>query len=827
MGGWIDGWGAELKQTVRSLARSPGFSAAIVLALGLGIGANAAMFELVDRMLIRPPAHLADPGSAHRVYIDRALRDRRVQDGSFSYPALQDLAAHTPSAAAVAGISATTLFVAPDDDAKPTAVDAVSASYWSLFDMSPALGRFFGADEDQLPSGEPVAVLSHGYWQSAYGGDRAALGRDIRIGTRTYTIVGVAPEDFHGVDGRNPVAWVPITAAGADIASATFASRPFTTWIELVARSREGASEAQLASDLERAYRRHFTAARDADAVATMDPQVLLTPVLRDRGPYRSDAARISLWLFAMSWIVLLVACANVSTLMLGRALRRRRENAVRRALGIGRGRLVGGVLMESAVLAVAAGAVALPMAYGAVRVMARLLLPPESAELAGLNGRSLLVGLVVMTLAGLLAALAPALQRHRGDLQSALRGGGAQGGAARTPAQTGLLVAQATLSTVLLVGAGLFLRSVARVSALDLGYQPDRIVLVSPEARSPLAEAGGISSTTEDRQRTMETLVTAAQGIPGVRSVALSATIPFWRNSFDAVLRPDGEPVAPRGTVATHAVSGTYFETMGTRIVRGRALRPSDDEGAAPVMVVSESLARAAWPDGNALGQCLRVGADTLPCREVVGVAQDIRRGDFEAAEGLQFYVPWTQFYYGMPGVLMLRTDGRAADMVEPVRAQLQQAVGTGAWIRSQALLDRVSLQTRTWTVGARVLGIFGSLALLLATLGMFSVVAYDVSQRTREFGIRMAVGARGWDLVTLVLRKGVGVAALGVALGLTLAWLTGASVQDLLFEVPARDPTTFAGVAVLLLLSALAASLLPALASARVEPQRVLRTE
>jgi predicted permease len=827
VGGWAEGWGSELQQAVRSLVRSPGFSATIVIALGLGIGANTAMFELVDRMLVRPPAHLAEPGSAHRVHIDRAIRRGRIQDGSFSYPALGDLREQTPSARALVGVSTTRLFVAPDDDAKPMEVDAVSAAYWSLFDMTPALGRFFSGDEDELPSGDAVVVLSHGYWQVAYGGDRAVLGRSIRIGTRAYTIVGVAPGDFHGVDGGNPVAWVPLTAAGADIAGPDFAHRPFTTWIELVVRRGDGMDRVQLASELERAYRGHLTAARDADVVAATDPRVLLSPVLRDRGPHRSDAARISLWLFGMSWIVLLVACANVSTLMIGRTLRRRRERAVRRALGMGRGRLVARALLETGALALAAGLVAVPIASGAVRIVARLLLAPEAAELAGLDARSLLVGWAVTALVGLVAGALPALRRREADLQSALRSGSARGGAARTPAQTGLVVAQAALSAVLLMGAGLFLRSVSRVAGLDLGYQPDRVVLVNPEARSPLAEAGGIASSTEERRRTMEMLADAARGIPGVRSVTLTATVPFWRNSFEAVLRADGEPLGPRGTIATHAVSGTYFETMGTRIVRGRPLRPGDDEGAPRVMVVSESLARMAWPEGDALGQCLRVGADTLPCREVVGVAQDIRRGEFEDAGGLQFYVPWRQFYYGMPGVLALRTEGRAADVVEPVRARLQEAVGTRAWIRAQTLLDRVSSQTRTWTVGARVLGLLGSLALLLATLGTFSVVAYDVSQRTREFGIRMAVGARGRDLVTLVLRKGVAVAAVGVALGLGLAWIAGPSVQGLLFEVPARDPATFLGVAVLLLWSALAASLLPALASARVDPRRVLRSE
>ena len=831
MGRWWDVAWMETRRACRSLVGSPVFSLSVVAALGLGVGANAAMFELVDGMLLRAPAHLVDPGSVRRLYVDRALGEARVQDGSFSYPALRALTAGSAAAGTLAGVSTTTLFVASGEEAQPRPVDAVSASWWTLFDVRPVIGRLFGPDEDALPSGEPVAVLSFSFWRGAYGGDPAVLGRTVRIGTRAYTVVGVLPADFHGldtgVDGRDPVAFVPITAAGADIAGPQFATRPFTTWLELVTHLRPGIDEGLAAAELERGYRAHLAAVRDEAAVASVDPRVVLTPGLRDRGPYPSAAARISVWLLGMSWVVLLVACANVATLVLGRALRRRRETAVRAALGIGRVRLLGGAVAETALLAAASVLVALPLAQGTVRILARVLAPDAAMAPPGLGGRALVVALAMSGLAGVLAAVAPALQVRRVDLAAVLRTGGGAGRRGGSAAQTGLLVAQAAFSTLLLIAAGLFVRSVRAVSALDLGYRADRIVVVSPEARSPLEDARGVASGGLDRSRTVETLARAARSVAGVRSVALSATVPFWRNSFDAVYRPDGQPLAKRGAFATHVVSGAYFEVMGTAIVRGRALAEADDEGAPPVMVVSESMARRAWPGQEALGRCLRVGADTMPCREVVGVARDIRRGDIAESGGLQFYVPWRQFYYGTPGVVVVRTDGRAAAMVPTLRTALQQAVGTSAWVRVQALEDRVALQTRTWSVGARVFSAFGALALVLAALGLFSVVAYDVAQRTREFGVRMAVGARALDLVALVLRGALRMTAPGVGVGLLLAWALGRPVQPLLFSTSARDPATFVRVAALLLLASAVAGLAPALASARVEPQRVLRSE
>ncbi len=827
MRGTFDALWIELRHAVRGLARNPGFTVAVVFVLGAGIGANAGMFELADRLLQRPPAFLATPDHVHRLYIDRQIQSGRVQDPSFSWPAYAALEARDPAGWNAHGVFGGTLFVAWGDDvARPRPVKAVTGGYFDLFDARPAIGRWLGPDDARLDA-PLAAVLSHAFWSTELGADPAVLGQDLEIGQRRYTIVGVAPSGFHGEDLRQSVAWVPMQHAGADIAGPEYATRAGTTWIEILVRRSAGASLEATTAQVEQAFLDWAGEAWSAAFLERSEPRALLAPVLREQGPHRSDAARISAWLFGMSVVVLLLAAVNVSTLMLGRTVRRARETAVRAALGVSRMRLLAGPLVESALLATVAALLAVPAAHTLVRVTARVLLPADTV-LPSLSARSMALAGGAALLAGIVTSAAPILALLRRPSAAGLREGSRAGRSrGRLRAQRGLVATQAALSAVLLVAAGLFGRSLARVAALDLGYDADRVALVTTAARSPLAEASSIREGEASRERLMATLQGAAASLPGVEATALTATVPFLRNSFERIYLEDGSPAFDGVSQAAHVVAGDYFETMGTPIVRGRPLRASDDGSSPPVVVLSEHMAQALWPGQEALGRCVRPGVDTMPCFEVVGVARGIRRGDLQDDAMRQFYVHAEHYYYGTPGVVAVRTRADAATLAEPLRRRLQDAVGDAAFVRVDLLADRIDMQTGSWRLGAAVFTGFGALALVLAALGLFSVVAYDVSRRRREFGVRTALGARREDLLALVVRTGLWPPALGVAAGLALAWLFGRPVEALLFGVPARDPFSFGAVAAVLLVSAAGAALIPAHRASSTEPRVALEAE
>jgi predicted permease len=818
----------DLRYAIRALRRSPGFTLAVILTLGLGIGINAAMFGIVDRLLFRAPPFLRHPELVHRVYLRWDDRGELKTETTLEYTRYLDLRRWGTAFDEMAGYSVRPLPVGTGTDARELGVATVSATLFDFFDAQPALGRFFTAEEDSVPVGALVAVLGYGFWQTQYGGRENVLGTPLRIGTVSYTIIGVAPRGFVGIaDEGPPSVFVPITAyagsfrAGPNVAN--YYTRYNWGWMEVLARRRPGVSVEEAGADLSQAYRRSWDNERSISPGHTpaeiARPRAIAGPVQAERGPTQSTVTRVAQWVSGVALIVLLIACANVANLMLARSVRRRREVALRLALGVSRARLFGQLLTESLLLAGCGALVGVLLAHWGGAVLRRLFLPAVAGTGALADPRTIAVALALATLAGGLTGLAPLLQARRTDLVESLKAGARDGGYRRSRARTTLLLLQAAFSVVLLVGAGLFVLSLRNVRSLRLGYDLDPVLYIYPNqrgARLSDAEAAAL------RQR----LADAARALPGVESAALGLTVPFWDTWVEDLHVSGIDSVDRLGSFTLQAGSPEYFATIGTRILRGRGITPEDRHDAPRVAVVSQSMAGTLWPGQEALGQCMRVGADTAPCTTIVGIAEDIRQNSITAERGLNYYMPIEQFQ-PEAAVVFARVRGEGEAQKEFVRRSLQPLMPGDGYVTVTSMREIVDPRLRSWELGATMFAAFGGLALVLAAIGLYGVMAYDVVQRTHELGVRIALGARMGDVVGLVVGDGLRIALAGVTVGSLLALWAGPWIAPLLYDQSPRDPLVYGVVGGVLLAMAGLASALPALRATRVNPNVALRTE
>jgi putative ABC transport system permease protein len=830
--GWIERPLQDLRYALRGMKRSPGFAVAVVLTLALGIGANTAMFSVVDRLLFRAPPMMPHPDRVHQVYLSNTFRGKEYTNWGVQYKRYVDLTQFTRSFTRTALYTQRQLAIGAGEVGREMSVGAVSASFFGLFDASPALGRYFTTAEDEPPDGTPVAVLGYGYWQTRYGGRTNALGQHVKIGATTYTVVGVAPEGFVGLwPDAPPAAFIPIAAYGAEMRSRLVGlpadedwwTTYHWTWARMLAERKPGVTVAAANADLTRAYVRSYRIQLSenphATPLAESNPHAEIASVLSDRGPKESSTAKVATWISGVALIVWLIACANVANLLLARAMRRRREIAVRLALGIGRGRLAAQLLTESVLLALMGGVAGVAVAqWGGALLRARLLSKTSTATVVG-DPRTLLFAGAAAVIAGFLAGLAPLLQTRRTSLTRELREGAREGTYQRSATRVALLVLQATLSATLLVGAGLFVRSLLKVRTVPLGYDVAPVAVVDLNMRGVVLDS---AQKVTLRQR----LLDAARTIPGVESAALQRTMPFW-STWDEDLHVAGiDSVSRLGEFDLNAVSPGYFATMGTRILRGRGITDEDVAGAPGAMVVSEAMARKLWPDKDAVGQCVRVGADTVPCTYVVGIAEDIKNSSLSDDPSLYYYVASAQMLPDQGG-LFIRTRGDVARSTEIIRRTLQRVMPGGSYVTVTPMSDVLGSETQSWQLGATMFVIFGILALVLAAIGLYGVIAYNVAQRFHELGVRVALGAGAPDLVRLVLSQGMRVATIGLVLGVAIALAAGRWLKPLLFQESPHDPVVLGIVAAVLLGVAALASFIPALRAAHVDPVRALRTE
>ncbi|MGD8868663.1 MAG: ABC transporter permease [Gemmatimonadales bacterium] len=804
---------------MRGLVRSPGLAAAVVVTLALGIGANATMFGIIDRLLLSAPTQVKEPDQVRRVYV--RLHDRRtgqlLYQRATPYLDYQDWQAAS-SFASVAAYWSNDVTLGRGVDAVRVNGGFASASFFRTLGMAPVLGRFFDESEDQ-EGAAGVAVLSYGLWQSKFGGDPAALGRTLDIGRGSYVVIGVAPHGFTGIDLDQVDVWVPLHAYTIERATERWKHSRGYYWIKVVTRLQPGvsiaAAEAE-ATQLHRNGRRELIDRGYYDEGAT----VVLAPLVESRGPNASRESRVSVLLAGVSLIVLLIACANVANLLLARGLRRRKEIAVRLALGISRRRLMSQLLCESFVLAVMGGAAALLAAAWGADFVHRILLPNVAWTDSPVSTRVLAFTALAALVTGIVSGIVPALQASRPDLTLDLKDSARSGTVRRSRTRVALLVVQSALSVVLLVGAGLFVRSLQRIEGLDLGLDPQPVVYaqleLEPQERTD-EEVGRIYRRSLERLRVL----------PAVDHVATSGGMPFWGGSIEDIYVDglDSVPAPPPGPHIDMVTPG-YFATLAIAILRGRDFSEADRAGAPPVAIVNESMARRLWGE-EPLDHCFHIASREAPCTRVVGVVADSHRMQVVETQKWVFYVPAAQYPAESPSAILLRGRGDVRSLARAVRGELLAGDPDIKYAVVRPLQDMVDRQLSSYRLGATLFSAFGLLALIVAVLGLYSVLAFNVAQRTHEIGVRSALGATRGKIVSYILSESLKLAVIGIALGLITAVAAAGVIAPLLYDTAPRDPTVLVSVTLALLLAAAAAGLVPALRAARTDPNDALRVE
>ena len=829
---WSFRWLEELEQDVRhawrGLRRSPGFTATVVLTLGLGLGANAAMFGVIDRLMFRPGTYLRDPSRVHRVYLRWNERTQvSTVSGGIEYTTYLDLRRWSGGHDLFAAFTHGRLAVGTGDATREMLVASVSASFFDFFDAPPVMGRYFGPAEDSVPRGAPVAVLSHAYWKSEFGG-RDVLGEVIQVRNIPATVIGVAPEGFNGVmDEGPPALYIPITtnAGYSEYQSdpTNYYTRYNWGWISIMARRGPGVSREEASAELSNGFLRSWNTAHALDPESTPSeiarPSAIAGPLQLWAGPNAGLEARTLRWVSGVAVIVLLIAAANVANLMLARVMYRRREVAVRLALGVSRWRLLRSYLTEGVILAALGGVIGIAMAQWGGAALRGLFLQPGSSLAVATDGRTLLVVGLFALAVGVITGMGPAVLAMREQDAATLKTG-PRAGAQRSRLRTVLLITQAALSVVLLVGAGLFVKSLQRVRDLRMGYDPEPLVMAELMMRGTPVDSSA-------RARLTRRLVETAAAIPGVRAAAAVSSIPFWSTSTTNLYVTGIDSVRRLGGFTLQTATPGYFTVTGTRILRGRPFTAADRGGTGRVVVVSESMARVLWPGREALGECMRIWADTMPCTTVIGIAEDAIQNRITEEQRFRYYLPLEQADPARGHTLLLRVEGDAQQALEPVRKALQPVMPGSAYVRVQAFGQVVENQRRSWRVGATMFVAFGALALIVAAVGLYGVIAYNVAQRMHELGVRIALGAQSRDVIRLVVFQGLRVVIIGLLIGGAFALYAGRWVEPLLFQLSARDPGTYGLVAGLLLLVALLASTIPAARATRADPNAALRSE
>ena len=836
-----DAWGfpaidvvlSDVRYALRGLRRTPGFAATVIVTLALGIGANAAMFGVIDRLMFRPFPYLRDPSAVNRVYLQTTYRGRASTAATFPYRRFLDLSRVSSTVAAVAAESEWRFGVGQGDATRIRKVAGVSASYFGFFDATPVLGRFFVATEDTPPVGATVAVISHELWSTDFGRSDV-IGRSLKVGTMQYTIVGVAPPSFRGTaEGGPPDVFVPITTIPNNFgawAQSSYLADYRWDWTEVLVRRKPGVSATAVGRELTTAYVQSRAAARALNPRVLPDslvhPLGIAGSVKSAAGPDAGLESRVLLWVAGVALLVLAIACANVANLMLVRVLRRRREITVRLALGVSRRRLAAQLVTEALLLALLGCAAGVVVAQWGGVAIRRLLLPEGSDFNLATDWRTLGVALACAVTAAVATAIGPAILALRTDLAAALKAGVREGTFQRSPTRTVLVVAQGALTVVLLVGAGLFVRSVMSVEAVPLGYDARPVLEVVLDFR-------GFTMDSVESAAVRRRLLAAARSLPGVSDASRINSHPFSTNTAD--LHVDGiDSVEALGRFNFQMISPGYFSVMQTRILRGRAITDADRDGAALVAVVSEAMGRALWPGRDPLGQCLHVGLGDHPeatsrrCTMVVGVAENSAQQNLADDPRFMYYLSVEQFAPAMLSSMLLRVAAPdVTSQVETVRRALTREMPGDGFVVVRPLQEVVDDHMRSWRLGATLFVAFGGLALLVALVGQYGAISYQVTQRMHELGVRAALGARASDVVGLVAWQSVRVGAVAVGIGLALASSAARWVQPLLFHQSATDPLTYAIVAAGMLLAALAASALPAARAMRADPCTALRAE
>jgi putative ABC transport system permease protein len=798
---------ADLRYGLRLLRQAPAFTAIAICALALGIGANTAIFSTLDAIVLRAlPYH--DPDRVVMVFEDSShigfphntpapanYFDWKAQNHVFT-----DMAAVRYRGASITG------------DGPPEQVkgQAVTPNFFSVLGVAPLVGRSFSEEEDR--AGAQVVVISYGLWQRRYFGDPARINEPIVLNGTKYSVIGVMPRDFVFRDHERDF-WIPMHFLPADRAARS------SHFLNVVARLKPDAT-------LDRASQEMASIAKRLEQQYPNDNYRVGSVVVPMKEDLLGKTRVALLVLMAASGCVLLIACANLASLLLARAVARKREMAVRAALGAGRARLVRQMITEATMLALAGGSLGLLLALAGMKILARLVPNglPDTAQ-PQLDPRLLLFTLALSLLTGLIFSVGPAIQAARASVNDALKQGGRSGSDTRgRNTRDALVVLEVAAALVLLIGAGLMIQTMSRLRSIDLGFRSDHMLTMStvlgPKAKDPVKS-----------MEYLERVLAQVRMLPGVESAAFASTLPFQSIGLTRGFMIDGGSIDQNYSpdALFRVGSANYLQTMGVKIIEGRMFTESDRNDSAPVVIVNETLARHYWPKATAVGHHIAFGSPNgRVSRTIVGVVADVHERGYELAMKPGVYVPITALDLGWgPDTLVVRTKGEPTALTPSLRRIIAQVDPEQPVSQIRTMDEIVDLDVADRQQQMTLLGAFAGLALVLASIGLYGVLSYAVTQRSREIGLRMALGASASSVIRMIVGRGLALTGIGLAIGLITAWAATRAMKNLLYGVAATDPLTFAAVAALLGIIALIACWAPARRASRVDPITVLREE
>jgi predicted permease len=802
----------DLRFGSRMLFKSKGFAAIAVLSLALGIGANTAIFSLVEAVLLRP-LPFPEPDQLVMIWEDDLGKSSfrgNPAPGNYS-----DLKTQNRAFEDVAAFSGTSMNLTGDGEPEKINAQVVTANLFQLLRSKPALGRTF-LEEEGRPDASKVALISYGLWQRRFGGDPNLIGKEILLNDQKFTVVGVAAAGFQLL-GKDIGLWIPATFSQSDLTDRG------SSYLTVIARLKTGVTPQQAQADIDTIYQR---IARDHPKFA----EGLGAYALPLREQLAGEMRLALVVLLAAVGCVLLIACANIANLLLARAAARYKEIAVRAALGAGRLRIVRQLLTESVLLASLGAALGLLFAFWSFAFLKQLI--PESMVLStnlGINVSVFGYTLLVSLIAGLSFGITPALQAASLDLNEALKQSGGRGGlgVGHRKFRGALVVIEMAAAFVLLVGASLLIQTFLLLRNLDPGFRPENVLTVTTNL--PRGKYGELPQRAAFYQQVLERI----KALPGVTSAACSTAAPLaWKGGGSGVAAEGQQTPATGNTVFHRQVSPDYFQTMGIPLHQGRPFNEHDGPASPPVAVINETMARQFWPnENNVLSKRFKLGFhdSSNPWITVVGIAGDVKEKGLDEPAPAEMYLPYQQISYFSfsPNNLVIRTAGDPLNIVAAVRQAVWAADRDQPVSNVRTMEDILAGEVSQRRLGMSLLAAFAALALLLASLGIYGVLSYAVTQRAPEIGLRMALGARPRDVSNMVLRDGMRLALIGLVIGVTSSFALTRMMSNLLFRVSATDPTTFATVSLLLISVSLIACYLPARRATKVDPLVALRQE
>ena len=819
----------DLRYALRMLRRSPGFTMVAICSLGLGIGANTAIFSLVDTVVLKPlPVERPD-----RLFFIDSSGGRSGQSGP-PYPAFEIMRERNRHFSGLAAVSASGFRVTIDGTTEPIRGAHASGQFFDVLRLTASHGRLFTPDDDaRIGAGGrdgAVAVISDALWRRRFGADLAVLGKTIEVDTRPVTIIGILPPRFHGLQaGYRFDLILPFVLTSNDLREKE------SWWFQVIGRLREEATADQAQAELDAVWQAYLNDNRVGAGTRKGFPNIVLTSARRGLNQLRRDFAE-PLWIvMAIVGVVLAIGCANVANLLVARASARDREIALRRAIGAGTGRLLRQMLVEGLLLSGLGAAVGLGMAVTGVQILIALFAGAHRAVLLepAFDMRLLVFTAAVAVLTGLLFSLAPALHALRGGQAALARGGRGSQIPTRLHAGQALVALQVTLSIVLLFGAALFVRTLINLKSVDAGFTAAGVTTITVDAVLPPAvppdQPEQFAGERADIGRMWQELADRIGALPGVESAAVAALTPFSGAVRGVRLVIVGPSEQADSGIRLNQVTPAYFDAFRMRIAKGRPFRPEDRGGSARVVILNQSAARHHFGESNPIGRHVRLPKPgESGDAEVIGIVADARYESLRVAPSRMAYVPLSQAFDRIGrATIVIRSALEMTALVPAIRREVRERisgglVGTIASVSHE--VDEALLRERLVSLLATV---FGALALILACIGLYGVLSYSVVRRTREIGIRVAVGARPAGVVWLVLRETVLVVACGVAVGVPVALWMARFVEGQLFAVRSRDPVAITGALLSLILVAALAGLIPARRASRIDPIHALRCE